>query len=399
MVVSTRLRAADQDTLATQFQLLTRELDRETNWIEFRPSGATKSVYIRTYRTDIAAVRPIPVAVGMFDVRFELLTDPYAIGLRETVSVGTVNNDPAAGSNGCYFDVTGVIGDVAVPAVIVDASTTAAAGVVGVRQNGTPSNINVAFLQGESFTGGSTSGFANPGGAADAAMSGASTTNYVRSSTATPYIGWDTAGTDAQMIASRGSYRVLAVVRMSDATTDWVLFRGQSTTDGNPQFAVPRSTSRQIVDVGIWTIGEGITAAGVSGLTAPMATAVQINLGASRTTGAATIDIDYIALIPADESQLVWDTTFTASESLFDSWQESITAKEAGVDPFGGTGYLYNVTPASGGFPYLVPNQTNRLYWHKWTVSGSVKAIAKSTTSSITVYYNPGYTFVRPSAT
>jgi hypothetical protein len=400
--VTTTLRAANQDTLATQFQLLTRELDRETNWVEFRADGATKSIYFKTYRSDVALIRVVPAQVGMFMVEYEILTDPYGIGLRETISIGTVNNDPAAGSNGCYFDVTGVIGDVPAPCVIVDTVTGAMAGAMGVRQHGTPSNLNVAILQGESFNAGGSVGIANPGGAADAAMSGASTTNYIRSTAATFAASWLSSGTDAQMIAARGTYRVLAVVRMSDATTDWTLEQGETTK------LVPRSTSRQAVDLGLFSWGSSAVGAGRDGLDAPIFTNVELGIAGTRSTGAATIDIDYILCMPADESLLMWDNPTTGTDWLWDSSREIVTAKETGAGPFDGTGALgktasvtSEVNPASGGFPYLVPNQTNRVYWHKWASTTSPTALitSKSTTSSLTVYYNPAYIFIRPSAT
>jgi hypothetical protein len=392
--VTTTLRAANQDTLATQFQLLTRELDRETNWVEFRPDGATKSIYLKTYRSDVALIRVVPAQVGMFMVEYEILTDPYGIGLRETISIGTVNNDPAAGSNGCYFDVTGVIGDVPAPPVIIDTVTGSTMQTFGVRQTGTPSNISVAFLQGESA--GTLTGFSNPGGAADAAMSGSGTTNYVRSTAATGNVIWTVTGTDAQMIANRGTYRAFVVVRISNNTTDWTI--ADNNGDGT-LYQPPRSSSRQIVDLGLRVIGPGINKAGADGLPSPTHS-IGTGLDFNRTSGAGTIDVDYLALIPADTAQLTWDFAIGASlEQLVDCTQESITGKEAGASAFDGTGNVGGVASASGGFPSLVPNQTNRFYWHRYAQGGGTHTISKSDTASPTFYYNPRYIFIRPSTT
>src|SRR5439155_8021634 len=115
-----------------------------------------------------------------------------------------------------------VKGDVAAPAMLRCTSSIWGFNpiqivVVAVRQHGTPSDL-LHFVQCESMTAVASSDTSNPGGAADAALSGAGTTNFMRTTFATSGSGarlkWPAAPlTTAQTIALRGTYRVFAVVR------------------------------------------------------------------------------------------------------------------------------------------------------------------------------------------
>ena len=93
------LNVATQDLAATALQNLHRELDRETNYLKWQPDTATKPVFFKTWRTSPLQIVDQPAARAVYYVTLEIPAEPFALGLRETVSVGTVNNDPAAGSN------------------------------------------------------------------------------------------------------------------------------------------------------------------------------------------------------------------------------------------------------------------------------------------------------------
>jgi hypothetical protein len=401
LVLELDLGTTTQDLNATALQTLARQLDKPTNLIKYQPNGLTKPVFFQTFRCTPTQITDIMVAAARRYITVTLMTQPYALGLREDISVGTVNNDPAHATNGCYFDIAAAscIGDVPAPVVIVDTITanTDDWHILGVRQHGTPSD-GTFWSQGESMTLGA--GVTNPGGGPDGTMSGTGTNNYVRTSggaancTATWTLGTSTAALKAQ----RGTYRLLLTVRQSSGTDVF-----QITTNGGTAVTVPSSTARQIVDMGIVSVGLPVSAnpggLAVEGPTIPSGAQTLLF---TRASGAGTIDLDCAQLIPADECQTTWETE-PSVQTVLDSGLEAAYLKNSG-DLFGGavnfgtqnTDYTY---PVSGGFPFLRPSQINRFFWVRADVVAGVRTITKGNTSSLTVSYWPRYVFVRPSTT
>ena len=383
------LRTSTQDLNATQIQTLARELDRATNIVMYQPNGLTKPVFFKTFRSNLSQIQDILTSTAMRTCTIELLAEPFALGLMETVSVGTVNNDPAHATNGCYFDIAAasVIGDVATPCLIVDTVAAQVGTTWGVRQHGTPSD-GVYFYQGESA---SLVGFTNPGGGPSAANSGTGANNYVRATPGTMSLSWSIAGTDAQRIARAGDYRLLAVVTPSVADV-WTLAVEQVGAYGYNTPVACVGTGRQIVDLGVYNLGNSFRP-GSAGSFAPADDTI-ILVGAYG--GSGTLDFDYLQLVPADEISGTCVITGASRDHAFDSAMDSAYAIEtAGTLP-SGTSNVGDVGQASGGFISLVPNQVNRVIWVKHTAENE---ITKANTSSLTVYYWPRYVFIRPSAT
>lgn len=400
------LTRSTQDLNATQLQLLARELDRADNYLMYQPSGLTKPVFFRTVRSDFTSVREVPSGdAAVRAIEIEVLAEPFALGLRETVGPFTVNNDPAAGSNGLFFDVTGIIGDVEAPAVFTTTTSLVDFTCLAVRQHGTPSNL-VHFVQAETAAdvtlGTDTT---NPGGGPDAAMSGAGVNNFVRTSFATDAtmalrLTWelDTDLTSAQATALLGNYRVFACVRRSSAVGEVNVgfSRGSAVTSAPTAL----STARQLVDLGMQSFG-GNLPQGVGYSIANGTSANEFLFHAERESGASTLDWDYILLMPADEAMLMLDTASspTARDVVIDGVNESIYFLVDGADPW--TGAMFeglNPPSVSGGYPALAPNQTNRFYLVTADTTPSV-GHDKSTTTALSVHYWPAYLYVRPSAT
>lgn len=386
------LRTSTQDLNATQIQTLARELDRATNIVMYQPNGLTKPVFFKTFRSNLSQIQDILTATAMRTCTIELLAEPFALGLMETISVGTVNNDPAHATNGCYFDLTTVIGDVAAPCVIVDTVAAATAGYWAVKQTGTPTDM-VHFYQAD--TGWSLIGFANPGGGPDAAMSGTGTNNYIRSSISTPELSRTITGTDAERRARAGAWRVLVCVRPSN-TDPWSvrMLPNEAYTD------IDLGAARRLVDLGVFDFGGNITPGQNSATTAP-AGDFTFDIRFVRASGSGTIDVDYIQLIPADRALGVYDMIYDPAsyDHVFDGPNEvALNVETAGSLTAGTTSTSKDLGVVAGGFISLVPNQTNRVYWIKYNTYLTYD-FAKADTSSLTVYYWPRYIFIRPSAT
>src|SRR5262245_21725753 len=136
------------DAAASYVQALARELDRKNNILKWQPGGSFP-VFFRTFRADMDAIYWDP---NDKTINVTIPAEPFAIGLKETVTPATVSNDPAAVSNGCYFEVTGVKDDVETPPILKRPTTTVdEQSILAVRRHGTPSSTPF-LLQTESLS-------------------------------------------------------------------------------------------------------------------------------------------------------------------------------------------------------------------------------------------------------
>ncbi|MGA4726297.1 hypothetical protein ACPB67_02655 [Micromonospora taraxaci] len=98
--LSLELIAGSQDAAADAMQALWRELNRPTNVLKYQPEGATNPVFFRTLRSMDNAVQDYPgTGAGVLrTVSVEIAAEPFAVGLRETLSQVTVSNDSSEGA-------------------------------------------------------------------------------------------------------------------------------------------------------------------------------------------------------------------------------------------------------------------------------------------------------------
>jgi len=310
LVLPVQLLTSSADEAATQLQRLGRELARDSNIL--RVQLGTVPYFFRTFAAPDYTFKMLKTLVELGKATLEIPADPFAYGLREDVAVGVVTNNPAAATRGGFFDVTGVKGDVPAPLIIKDISSGLHPfGILATRSRGTPSDL-VWFAQAEDIavvTAGTDT--TNPGGGPDAAMSGTGTNNYLRTDFATATmqtrLTWSIGNglTDGQKKAIRGTYRVFVVVRRSAAAsvmtarTSWDASWSGADANG-PTVTIPQSTSRQLVDLGLFNIGpEKEVRPGRFGSEAPLL-AQQIRIEAARTGAAENLDWDLILLVPAD---------------------------------------------------------------------------------------------------
>ena len=399
LMITLVLNAASADANGTEIQKLARELDRTDNYLMYQPNGATKPVFFRTLRSDVAQLQQFGGGTFPYQSTIEVLAQPFALGLKESIGPTTVRNDPAdLAGNGLFWDVTGVIGDVAADPVIVNASRKVFLGVLAARQHGTPSDMNSAWwVQAESCTLGTDT--TNPGGGPDAAMSGTGVNNFVRTSFGTPAmttrLTWVINPASAnEARALRGRYNLFAVVRRSDASSVMTLQAGVL-NDTTAPVTIPANTGRQLIALGLLSIFGHAPKTGHAP-TENSALAVNVTVSAARASGAGTLDFDFLVLVPADESTMLWQTSGAdaAADEVVDSVTGRVWSTLSG-DPFAGTAAPGAAALVSGGFPRLVPNQTNRLFYLE---TGNTLAMVKGDSSAMTVHYWPQYLFVRPSA-
>lgn len=392
------LQAATPDAAATQVQLLARELDRAENLFEYRLNSATNSVFFRTRRLGLEGMELVRDG-SAFWVRAAVPAAPFGLGLPQTLSSVTVNNDPAAGSNGMFFDVSGVLGDVETPLVlrVNHADTVETWGrqsLFAVRRRGTVANVPFS-LQAESMTQG-TNTTVQPN---DAVMSGAGS-NYSRctfgttsmttrlSTTAHPSSG----GEDP-----RGRYRVLMRYRKS-VSGDTINVRLQWGSNAEPitntSVALPSGTGRRYVDLG--DVQVPIGADGVTKLDGTTREVLGIHLAvqAERAAGTGNLDMDVLLLVPADDRLAVvqWYPTTGPTYSWVDGVNDAVFATD------GSERTTRAQLVALGGLPAVSPGVTNRIF-----VIGDVHPSATNDditkTMTIVPSYLPRYLYVRPAST
>lgn len=398
------LKTTTQDLNATEIQKLARELDRADNFLMYQPTGASKPVFFRLYRSDLSQIESLTGSNAFRRPTIELLAEPFALGLLETLGPFTVAYDPAA-ANGCYFDCTGVIGDVdALPSISWPQAAAASSFVYGVRRRGTPSAMPF-LLQAETMTAGTdTSVQANSANYSGAGSNWMKCTFATSSALVTRVSTTDFPSTD--IVDARGQYRVY----------------GRFSFDGS---AVSSATVQLWSPTGSGLLGSAFALGAAVSIPGPLAGTnyaviylglVQIPLGADPVakqdgtsltvdgvglqvrcglSGSGNLGIDYLLFMPADDRMgIVSEGTGVAgADTVLDANANAIWTRTSG----GAVASVDAQSAMVGGFPALTPNVTNRVTFRPLPTTSTSPYI--STTVAVTVTYHPRYLFVRPSAT
>lgn len=401
-----------QDTFAAAgdiIQDLVMELVRDTNFLKVDMGNG--AVFFRTFAApDVAwQLRWRMPKDGI--ITLDVPCEPFGYGLEQSLGAITVNNDPAAGSNGCFFDATGIKGDVETPLNLTVGNTVVANGRrrsgIAVRRRGTPSSAP-RFVQAEAMTQGTdTSTQAN-----SATFSGAGN-NYSRTtfSTATAMSQrLSTTFPAAASVDNRGVYRVFARVRNNSATqvvASRLRWGTSVSTVTNDTVSWGASGTMAVVpmylDHGLVQIPQGYdpVTRGVSGV--QIATeGIFLALDIQRVSGtASTVDIDFLMFLPADD------------RLCFTKWPDGVTVTdfiyEGGPRP---AAYARNASAQitmtapveiSGGGIMVTPGVTNRVFFYRDVGTGTAttgnSGDAITGTTSITPFYFPRYLFPLRSAT
>lgn len=388
---------ASADTAAQQVQKIAREIDRPTNILRWQP-GTTNPVFFRTFRAEFDALFWDPVQRVC---TVTIPAEPFAYGLEVVPSPITVSNDPAAGANGCYFEVTSVKGDVDTPLFLNRPVTTVGEqSLFAVRRRGTPSAMPF-LLQAESMTQGTdTTTQANSG-----TFSGAGN-NYSRTTFTTGTMSTRLSTNkfpSSASIDARGTYRVFARVRRNGSTstsiTARLVYASSSAGAGvttNDTVSIT-GTTVQMIDLGMVSIpiGPDPRYNGYDN-TEILVEGIYLRVEAARVGGTDTLDTDYLLLVPADDRLAIvaWSpdgTTGTADNLVLDGLNELTFGYLASSGEICSMGSPYFV----GGLPMLTPNVTNRVIYINEVGPGLAEP-SWPTTWSFQPYYWPRYLYVAP---
>jgi len=385
------------DAIATQLQLVAREINRPSNVLRYKP-GTSQAVHFRTLRSDFNDLTwdgDVKRATAL------VLAEPFAYGTKQALSLVTVNNDPAAVSNGMFFDVSAPLGDVETPlfmsvaqaGVTVSGRRTSA---IAVRRRGTPSALPFV-VQAEAMTMGTdTTVQAN-----DAVMSGAGS-NYVRCTFATSTMATRVSTTHPSSASedARGTYRVYVRYRKS-VSGDSITMRLTANLDGvtvsGDTYTLPSGTNRKWQDLGLvqYPMGPDPVVDGYSG-TALSVRGVELRIEAARPAGSGNLDIDAVILVPADDrfALIKWSEFSGPTAFIVDPAKPQVYAVGAS-----GEVRTTQFAELTGLLPYISPGVTNRVYF-VLDVGTTNVTDTKTNTVDITPYYWPRYLGVaRPVST
>lgn len=393
-----QVNAATNTAAGTTIQGLGLQL-RVDGILKYQASGASNPVFFRTFADPEMAMEVTKTLVQNAKVVLQLECEPFAYSPRVEVtnSPFTLSNDPAAGSNGMFIDVASVQGDVETPLFLLATSTGATNGLVSkwthvsTRRRGTPSNYS-NVVQAEAMTLG-TNAAVTP----DATFSGGSklrvtpgtATNVLRASDTFPANGTST-------VEPRGEYTVYARLAKTVAGDTWTaqLKYGIDSTApvANDAVTLPAGVAGPFnVNLGKIPVPPWSDPAnhGFSGISLKVLMPF-VGLYAARTVGTGNLDIDFLYFMPADDSTVIVKWPSTDTTYALDS-----TSAEGGSAYAVTTALDEVITTASpaqivggGGFPELIPGQTNRVHiMRQVDPAGTTDGVTSTTT--LRAYYWP----------
>ncbi len=356
---------ASGSSIASAVRTLGRLLRNEAI-LKVQLNGAPGPVFFQTLPAPDWAHVMDRLQAARSSARLEIPAKPFALGLETVIGNAiSVNNDPAAGSNPLYFD-TGVIGgDVETPLYLrTSTDLSGATCIIGVRRHGTVTNFP-APDQAESMTMGTNT--TTQAYSSLASGGGGTANNWVRCTFGTT--GWATrlSGVvpDATATADmRGRYAAYARVKKSAANGSVMQARlqlGAGSSIYGPSFVVPESTTWQYMRVGEFQVPFGFKGEQDGYGPALPAGPLTAGLQATLVSGSASLDVDCLAWLPADEElvEVQW-TSQSGSTFVMDGPNDDC--------------YLRSATPAAvsatvgfpqfpGGLPYLAPGIANRVFF------------------------------------
>lgn len=396
-----RVSATSEANLATELTKLHRELDKAKNIIKYQRDGGAAPVFFRTFRSPdytLDSSAPDPIA----KVGVSIIAEPFAYGLRLHPAVDiTVNNDPA-GAGGIRFDVTGIVGDVPSPAVIVaNGDSNLSIFYLATRRHGAPANFDEdhqceAMTQETDTTTQPNNALYSGGG------NNFSRTTFATASMATRLSATIPGGANGP--DKRGTYRVFLRYLMT-VSTDLIDVQMRLGGDVGPATEKVRLKAHggnilNLADLGLIQIpAVDPKQVGYNSEDASVGNIV-ISFQAERVSGSGNLDWDYVVLLPADEEFSITDFIATLDGNIDSQiWDGPNDMVYVGVESLVtvGAGALDGKPrpPARvGSLPLLSPNQTNRIYvLHTRAVDGKDNRRAESHTFD--VYYWPRFLYIR----
>lgn len=398
LVIPIQVNTSTRDTAATAIELLGKQIAVD-NFLKVQ-FGSTP-VFFRTFANPDYAWEVKKTLTQESRVTLTLEAEPFAYGTRVDAGAFTVSNDPANGTNPCRFDISSVTGDVPTPLFMLATSTGASGAPSGLvnkwthvstRRRGTPSGYS-NLIQAEDMTQGTGAVVTADGAFSNGSKSriGFGTPGLtLRLSDTFPGNGTATA-------EARGEYivygRFLKTVPGDTVTVQLGYGASSAAPVFNDAKTLPAGAGGpytvELGKVPVPPYSDPVNAGPAGGAQLKVLLGF-VGLYVARTAGSGSVDVDWLYFMPADDKTLI--TRFPATD---------VTYAMDGTSREGGSVYSINTaldtinTIASppqivggGGFPELIPGQTNRIHFLRHVdPTGTVDA--RSDTTTIQCYYWP----------
>lgn len=391
------------ESIQTVIQDLAQELDRTDNLLKVQLAGMSAPVFFHTFRAPdfvLSVVRGY-LAIGAPLLQIEIPAYSFAYGLMATVTPVAVSNDPAAGSNGRFLDITGVLGDVETPLQlrVPGASVGGKQTLICTRRGGTPSNMPF-LLQAESMTLGTDTAtqvnnttYSGAGANSTVTSFATVTSSAVRLQTtlfpATP-------STDV-----RGTYNVYARCSGSASATSFgVQLEHGTRAIKNTEATFTQSSASPVyqpmLDLGQVQIPEGFDPIG-NGPTNTLfsVNGIPLKVYLRRISATGSCVVDYLLFVPADDTTVLvnWGAS-TPTTFVLDGGQRSVYGLDA-------SGRVADIASAyfAGDPPTVSPNVTNRIVIVNDVSPTNTVADVVSSTVTWSAFYWPQYLTIRPAST
>ncbi len=290
----------------------------------------------------------------------------------------------------------GVGGDVETPARIqLTAGGANMAPVLAVRRHGIVQDINPVLqcelqtLGTDTTNTGSLSAMSNSAAARVSFATNAAMTTRVTASL--PY------QSGSARTAARGLYRLFVMAGSTASGTTYALRARITPTNGPTDLLLGTTvtwaatdTSRNLIDLGLFQVPVGVDAVYDGYGAEELAGSVSVQIQAQRVSGTASLDLDFLAAMPADEEQCQLGTIYNA-DTVLDGPNDAVWFP-------GGSGEMLAQPSApvarGGSIPMLTPGQPSRIWLLRpdGIGSGWVRGPdTKTRTTTATVTYWPRF--------
>jgi hypothetical protein len=365
-------------------------------------------IFFRTFANPKYAMKIRRALRDSSSVDLAIAAEPFGYGSRVEVtgSPFTVSNNPVAGTNPTWFDITNVPGDAPTPLLLLVTSTGASGAPSGMvnkwlhlatRRRGTPSLLN-PVVQAEGMLASTDTALVPSNNAAfsGAGQNGMRVT-FATNATMTVRLSDQFPQDDVARIDNRGEYLVYARCSKTVAgdTID-VQFRYGTGVVNHVSNDVQRCPAGQagpfFLNLGKLPVPaySDPVYQGFSGVETKAKNS-WVALYAQRVSGTGNLDIDYLYMVPADDQTLICQFPVTDTTYAIDGTTDgggAVYAAPTTLDEVLNIAFPPKIV-GGGGFPEVIPGtQVNRIYWlRNIDPNGTVDAVGD--TSTIRAYVWP----------
>ena len=409
LTITCSIITASQDTAATELQKLARELDRDTNYLKWQVNGLSSPVFFKTERADFTDAVVVQASKAYYEVTIEVLAEPLALGLRETLSIGAITT--ATG----YFDVSSanIKGDAAAPFILTDSAPDS-----GFTQ-GTSANASLYWLLARSTRSATSQPIRTEANTltmgTDTAVSGSDAVTTFASTSSATRLTWSPTGATAA--AMGGTYRLMVGATLSTVTTSASMNISAKYGSGSVAnldcansftgYPIdPTGSRKYLFDFGLisFTAAEAMA----------LAPRVELIASVSSITNTRTLTWDFVYLVPTDEAATLAKATYlpagsmpgggsypTASPMVFDGVEDSVYIASSTSIFSTATPVLPGWVSYSGAIPTLLPNTNNRFAYMRYADPQGAPPFTEysnAASGTLTLYYHPRYLLLRPAS-